>query len=66
VAATAAATTALLSLLGAASLTGSPVLRGTADLAGAWVLLTYLRSPTRLAARAARTARTAREEVPAA
>jgi UDP-GlcNAc:undecaprenyl-phosphate/decaprenyl-phosphate GlcNAc-1-phosphate transferase len=57
VAATTAATTALLSLLGAASLTGSPVLRAAADLAGAWVLLTYLRSPARLAARAARAAR---------
>ncbi len=60
---TAAATTALLSLLGVASLTGSPVLRAAADLAGACVLLTYLRSPARLAARAARTAR---EEVAAA
>jgi UDP-N-acetylmuramyl pentapeptide phosphotransferase/UDP-N-acetylglucosamine-1-phosphate transferase len=63
VAATAAATTALLSLLGAASLTGSPVLRAAADLAGAWILLTYLRSPARLAARAARAAR---EEMAAA
>jgi UDP-GlcNAc:undecaprenyl-phosphate/decaprenyl-phosphate GlcNAc-1-phosphate transferase len=54
VAATAAATTVLLSLLGAVSLTGQPVLRAAADLAGAWVVLTYLRSPALLAARAAR------------
>jgi UDP-N-acetylmuramyl pentapeptide phosphotransferase/UDP-N-acetylglucosamine-1-phosphate transferase len=54
VAATAAATTALLSGLGAVSLTGQPVLRAAADLAGAWVVLAYLRSPALLAIRAAR------------
>jgi UDP-N-acetylmuramyl pentapeptide phosphotransferase/UDP-N-acetylglucosamine-1-phosphate transferase len=57
VAATAAVTTALLSGLGAASLTGQPALRAVADLAGAWVVLTYLRSPALLAARAARAGR---------
>ncbi len=54
VAATTAATTALLSGLGAVSLTGQPVLRAAADLAGAWVVLAYLRSPALLAIRAAR------------
>lgn len=51
---TAATTTVLLSLLGAASLTGDPALRAAADLAGAGVLLAYLRSPALLARRAAR------------
>jgi UDP-N-acetylmuramyl pentapeptide phosphotransferase/UDP-N-acetylglucosamine-1-phosphate transferase len=63
VAATVAATSALLSLLGAVSLTGPPVLRAVADLTGAWVVLTYLRSPALLAARAGRADR---EEVAAA
>ena len=49
---TAAAITVLLSLLGAASLAGDPVLRAAADLAGAGVLLAYLRSPALLARRA--------------
>ena len=48
---TAAAATALLSLLGAASLTGDPALRAVADLAGAAVLVAYLRSPALLARR---------------
>jgi UDP-GlcNAc:undecaprenyl-phosphate/decaprenyl-phosphate GlcNAc-1-phosphate transferase len=48
---TAAATTVLLSLLGAASLTGDPALRAVADLAGAAVIVTYLRSPALLARR---------------
>ena len=39
---TAAATTVLLSLLGAASLAGDPALRAAADLAGAVALVTYL------------------------
>ena len=43
---TAAATTVLLSLLGAASLAGDLALRAAADLAGAVVAVTYLRSPT--------------------
>lgn len=47
---TAAATTVLLSLLGAASLAGDPALRA-ADLAGAVVVVTYLRSPALLARR---------------
>jgi len=51
---TAAATTVLLSLLGAASLAGNPALRAAADLAGAGVVLSYLRSPQVLARRAAR------------
>ena len=46
---TTAATTVLLSLLGAASLAGDPVLRAAADLAGAVVAVTYLRSPALLA-----------------
>ena len=50
----AAAGTCLLSLLGAASLTGDPALRGAADLAAAGVLLAYLRSPALLSRRAAR------------
>jgi len=44
-------TTILLSLLGAASLSGNPVLRAAADLAGAAVVLAYLRSPALLARR---------------
>ena len=48
---TAAATTVLLSLLGAASLAGDPALRAAADLAGAVVVVTYLRSPALLARR---------------
>jgi hypothetical protein len=55
VTAAAAATTVLLSLLGAASLAGDPALRAAADLAGMGVALTYLRSPALLARRAART-----------
>ena len=51
---TAAATTVLLSLLGAASLAGDPALRAAADLAGTAVVVTYLRSPALLARRAAR------------
>jgi len=54
VTATAAATTVLLSLLGAASLAGDPALRAAADLAGAGVLLAYLRSPALLARRVVR------------
>jgi UDP-GlcNAc:undecaprenyl-phosphate/decaprenyl-phosphate GlcNAc-1-phosphate transferase len=50
----AAGTTIVLSLLGIASLAGNPVLRAAADLAGAAVVLTYLRSPTLLARAAAR------------
>ncbi len=50
----AAGTTIVLSLLGAASLTGNPALRAAADLAGAAALLAYLRSPALLARRAAR------------
>jgi len=46
---TATATTALLTLLGAASLAGDPALRAAADLAGAVVAVTYLRSPALLA-----------------
>jgi len=46
-----AATTVLLSLLGAASLAGDPALRAAADLAGAVVVVTYLRSPALLARR---------------
>ena len=51
---TAAATTVLLSLLGAASLAGDPVLRAAADLAGVAVIATYLRSPALLARRLVR------------
>jgi len=51
---TAAATTVLLSLLGAASLAGDPALRAVADLAGAAVVITYLRSPALLARRLVR------------
>ncbi len=54
VAATVAAATALLSGLGAVSLAGPPVLRAAADLAGAGVVLAYLRSPAWLADRAGR------------
>jgi UDP-GlcNAc:undecaprenyl-phosphate/decaprenyl-phosphate GlcNAc-1-phosphate transferase len=43
----------LLSLLGAASLAGYPLLRAVADLAGAGVLIAYLHSPTVLLDRAA-------------
>jgi UDP-GlcNAc:undecaprenyl-phosphate/decaprenyl-phosphate GlcNAc-1-phosphate transferase len=50
----AASTTVLLSLLGAASLAGDPVLRGAADLAGMAVVVTYLRSPALLARRLVR------------
>jgi UDP-N-acetylmuramyl pentapeptide phosphotransferase/UDP-N-acetylglucosamine-1-phosphate transferase len=51
--------TVVLGLLGAASLTGSAALRVTADLAGAGLLVAYLRSPTPLLRRAAlRAART--------
>jgi UDP-GlcNAc:undecaprenyl-phosphate GlcNAc-1-phosphate transferase len=56
---TTAATTVLLSLLGATSLTGNPALRAAADLAGAGVVLAYLRSPAVLARRAGRLARPA-------
>ena len=56
---TAAATTVLLSLLGATSLTGNPALRAAADLAGAGVVLAYLRSPAVLARRAGRLSRPA-------
>ena len=52
---TAAAITVLLSLLGAASLAGDPAVRAAADLAGAGVLLTYLRSPALLARRSLQT-----------
>ena len=51
---TAAATTVLLSLLGAASLAGNPALRAAADLGGAAVIGTYLRSPALLARRVVR------------
>ncbi len=50
---TAAAATVLLSLLGAASLTGDPALRAAADLLGAVVVVAYLRSPALLARRVA-------------
>ncbi len=49
-----AATTVLLSLLGVVSLAGDPALRAAADVAGAGVLLAYLRSPALLGRRAAR------------
>jgi UDP-GlcNAc:undecaprenyl-phosphate GlcNAc-1-phosphate transferase len=48
---TAAAVTALLSLLGAVSLTGDPALRAAADLTAAAVVVVYLRSPVLLARR---------------
>ena len=51
----AAGTTMVLSLLGAASLAGSPLLRAAADLTGMAVVLAYLRSPALFAGRAART-----------
>jgi UDP-GlcNAc:undecaprenyl-phosphate/decaprenyl-phosphate GlcNAc-1-phosphate transferase len=51
---TAAATTVLLSLLGAASLAGNPALRAAADLVGVVVIATYLRSPALLARRLVR------------
>ncbi len=51
---TAAATTVLLSLLGAASLAGDPALRAAADLAGIAIIATYLRSPALLARRLVR------------
>jgi hypothetical protein len=48
--------TSSLSLLGAASLTGHPVLRAAADVAAIGLLAAYLRSPVLLArVRAART-----------
>jgi UDP-GlcNAc:undecaprenyl-phosphate GlcNAc-1-phosphate transferase len=53
---TAAGITVLVSLLGAASLAGDPALRAAADLAGAGVLLAYLRSPALLARRVTRMA----------
>jgi len=53
----AAAVTAVLSLLGAASLAGPPALRVLADAVGAGVLITYLRSPALLMRRAAAGAR---------
>jgi UDP-GlcNAc:undecaprenyl-phosphate GlcNAc-1-phosphate transferase len=56
---TAAATTILLSLLGAASPAGDPALRAAADLAGVGVVLAYLRSPAVLARRAGRLSRPA-------
>ena len=43
------AVTSLLCLLGAASLTGHPVLRAAADVAGIGLLAAYLRSPVLLA-----------------
>jgi len=51
---TAAAATVVLSVLGAASLTGDLPLRAAADLAGTAVVVTYLRSPALLVRRAAR------------
>jgi len=48
---TAAVTNVLLSLLGAASLAGDPALRAAADLSGAVVVVTYVRSPALLARR---------------
>jgi UDP-GlcNAc:undecaprenyl-phosphate GlcNAc-1-phosphate transferase len=53
VAATTAATTILLSGLGTVSLTGQPVLRAAAALAGVCVVLAYLTSPALLSSRAA-------------
>jgi len=51
---TAAATTMLLSILGAASLAGDPALRAVTDLAGMAVIVTYLRSPELLVHRLVR------------
>jgi UDP-GlcNAc:undecaprenyl-phosphate/decaprenyl-phosphate GlcNAc-1-phosphate transferase len=51
VTAASAAATSMLCLLGAVSLTGQPALRAAADLAGAALLATYLRSPALLARR---------------
>jgi UDP-N-acetylmuramyl pentapeptide phosphotransferase/UDP-N-acetylglucosamine-1-phosphate transferase len=51
---TAAAATVVLSLLGAASLTGDLPLRAAAGLAGTAVVVTYLRSSALLVRRAAR------------
>jgi UDP-GlcNAc:undecaprenyl-phosphate GlcNAc-1-phosphate transferase len=51
---TAAVTTVVLSLLGAASLAGDPALRAAADLAGTAIVVTYLRSPALLARHATR------------
>jgi UDP-GlcNAc:undecaprenyl-phosphate GlcNAc-1-phosphate transferase len=51
---TATGATVLLSLLGAVSLAGHPALRAAADLAGAAVLATYLRSPALLVRRLVR------------
>jgi UDP-GlcNAc:undecaprenyl-phosphate/decaprenyl-phosphate GlcNAc-1-phosphate transferase len=50
----AAATSVLLSLLGAATLAGDPALRAVADLAGLAVVVMYLRSPALLARRLVR------------
>jgi UDP-GlcNAc:undecaprenyl-phosphate/decaprenyl-phosphate GlcNAc-1-phosphate transferase len=50
----AAGTTLALSLLGVTSLSGSPILRAAADLAGTAIVLTYLRSPALLGRYAAR------------
>jgi UDP-GlcNAc:undecaprenyl-phosphate/decaprenyl-phosphate GlcNAc-1-phosphate transferase len=58
---TAAAATVLLSLLGAASLAGDSALRAAGDLAGAAVVVAYLRSPALLGRHVARYA--AREGV---
>jgi UDP-GlcNAc:undecaprenyl-phosphate/decaprenyl-phosphate GlcNAc-1-phosphate transferase len=55
VTAVAAGITIVLSLLGAASLAGNPVLRAAADLAGTAVVLAYLRSPELFARLASRT-----------
>jgi len=65
VAAVTAGLAVLLSLLGAASLTGSPLLRALGDLGGAGVLAAYLHSPTVLLRRAVPTVSTA-SPVPAA
>jgi hypothetical protein len=51
---TAAAVTVVLSLLGAASLTGDLPVRAVADLAGTAIVVAYLRSPALLVRRAAR------------
>jgi UDP-GlcNAc:undecaprenyl-phosphate GlcNAc-1-phosphate transferase len=50
---TAAAVTVVLSLLGAASLTGDLPVRAVADLAGTAIVVAYLRSPALLVRRAA-------------
>jgi UDP-GlcNAc:undecaprenyl-phosphate/decaprenyl-phosphate GlcNAc-1-phosphate transferase len=55
VTATAAAITVLLSLLGAVSMAGDPAARVFADLAGAVILLAYVRSPVLLTRRLAPT-----------